>query len=335
MMTRTRAEELCSRFRNQRIAVVGDLMLDRYVRGKAVRISPEAPVPVVRVKDRSAVLGGAANVLRNLSAFGAAPIAFGVVGTDPHGAEFLEQCGENSINTSFIVRHPTRQTTVKTRLIANHQQVVRIDDEATEPLEARYRDQLRDSLCQAVTDGKIDAVIWEDYNKGVLTKELISDVQEILVKAGIPATLDPHPGNPFVVPGLTLMTPNRTESFAMAGEFPRDPVQPVSDDVALRTVADKIRGQWGPKHLLITLGSGGMALFSDDGSLHHVPTVAQDVFDVSGAGDTVIATWTAAYLADATPEEACELANHAAGIVVGKVGTICVNKNELLNSFNT
>ncbi len=334
MITRHRAEELCTRFGNLRIAVVGDLMLDRYVRGQAIRISPEAPVPVVRVKCRSAVLGGAANVLRNLAAFGATPLAFGVIGSDPHGDEFIKLCAESDIATDFIVRHPTRRTTVKTRVIANHQQVVRIDDEATEALDVEYRNKLRDSLCQAVAKGMIDAVIWEDYDKGVITQELVADVQKTLVKAGIPATLDPHPGNRFAVPGLTLMTPNRAESFAMAGEFLREAVHPVENDEALKTVAHGIRKKWSPKHLLITLGSGGMALFSEDGSLHHVPTVARDVFDVSGAGDTVIATWTAAYLAGATPEEACELANHAAGIVVGKVGTVCVDKDELLNSFN-
>ncbi|OVE80727.1 hypothetical protein BVY04_05145 [bacterium M21] len=332
-MNRTRAQELTARFAEQRVAVVGDLMLDRYIWGSARRISPEAPVPVVEVKKRRAVLGGAANVLRNLASFGAHAIAFGIIGADPYGEEFCALCSEWGIDTSFIFRQPDRQTTIKTRVIADNQQVVRVDDECAEFIGQKVAEQILSSLKAAVEEGRIDAIILEDYNKGVMTRYLAQSVQVLAEEHNLPCMLDPHPGNTLNVTGLTLMTPNRPEAFALAGAYYRDTVLPIQKDLPLLDVAEKVRADWQPKNLLITLGSGGMALFDTDDKCYHIPTVAQEVFDVSGAGDTVIATWTAALLAGATPAEACEISNHAAGIVVGKVGTVCIEVPELLASF--
>ncbi len=333
-MDHARAKALLEQFGRCRIAVIGDLILDRYIRGTAERISPEAPVPVVRVQSEEAVLGGAANVLRNLAALGAVPLAFGVTGEDAGDEEIRSLCAKWQIPTENILRLANRQTTVKTRIIADNQQVVRIDDEAAEPIDAAVASQLLERLRRAAEANTLDAMIIEDYNKGVVTPVLAREIQALAATHGLASALDPHPANPLEVKGLTLMTPNRTEAFTLARTYPRPTVLPLSQDQALGEVAAKLIAVWEPENLLITLGSAGMALFGKDGALQHIPTVAQEVFDVSGAGDTVIAVCTAALLAGASSREAAELANHAAGIVVGKLGTVCVEAPELLASFD-
>jgi D-glycero-beta-D-manno-heptose-7-phosphate kinase len=333
MMTRARAQRLLRGLARCRVAVIGDLILDRYIMGSAERISPEAPVPVVRVRREDARLGGAANVMRNVTALGAAAFGFGVIGADEAGDETCRLLAAAGINAGGVLRQPGRCTTVKTRIIAAKQQIVRIDDECTDKLPDRVSGQLLQRLRTAVTRNRIRAVIIEDYHKGAVTQHLASGVQALAAERSLITTLDPHPASNWTVRGLTLMKPNRAESFAMTGIYPRPTVLPLAKDRPLHEVAARLRAIWAPETLLISLGAEGMALFGNDGSLHHIPTMAREVYDLTGAGDTVIAVATVALLAGATPLEAAELANHAAGIVVGRLGTACVTVPELLASF--
>lgn len=333
MMTRARARHLLSELARCRVAVVGDLILNRYVIGSAERISPEAPVPVVRVWREDARLGGAANVMRNVAALGAKAFGFGVIGADPAGNETRRLLAAAGIDAGGVLRQPGRRTTVKTRIMAAKQQIVRIDDECTDQLPDRVSDQLLRRLRTAVVRHRLQAVIIEDYHKGTVTQHLASGVQTLAAERGLITTLDPHPASTWTVRGLTLMKPNRAEAFAMTGIYPRPTVLPLAKDRPLREVATRLRAIWDPEALLISLGAEGMALFSQDGSPHHIPTMAREVYDLTGAGNTVIAVATVALLAGATPLEAAELANHAAGIVVGRLGTACVTVPELLASF--
>lgn len=333
-MNRSQAANVLSALRGKRVAVVGDLMLDCYIHGNASRISPEAPVPVVRLRERRTVLGGAANVLRNLAALGIRGQAFGIVGDDRHGRDALSLCEHEHIGTDHILVDHSRSTTIKTRVIADRQQVVRIDDESDEPVDARLQAQLAGQLVKAIEDEAVDAVIIEDYHKGVITAGLANAVVEAARQHGVITALDPHPGNPLPVKGLTLATPNRSEAFALTGTYPRPITQPVVEDELLLDVGAALTAMWQPDMLLITLGADGVVLFQDDQPIHHVPTVAREVFDVSGAGDTVIASFTGGLVAGLTPHEAIVFSNHAAGVVVAKVGTAPVDPELLLASFD-
>ncbi|MFP6580932.1 MAG: PfkB family carbohydrate kinase [Candidatus Hydrogenedentota bacterium] len=328
-----RVQRLIYKFPSQRIAVVGDLMLDRYIWGSASRISQEAPVPVVAVNRQTAAPGGAANVLRNLSSLGAQPLAFGVIGQDAAGDELVSLLKEQRVDTSGILRSATRLTSEKTRIIAEHQQVVRVDNERIEAIADADRATLIASLRSAVNDGRIGSIIIEDYAKGMVSTELLSEVTALGKEQDIPVALDPHPGNHATATGLTVMTPNRAEAFAMAGVYPRPSVLPVEDDTALLDVVGQLQDTWDPKYLMITLGAHGMALFQNDHPVHHIPTQAREVFDVSGAGDTVIASFMLSVLAGASPAEAAAISNHAAGVVVAKVGTATVTREELMDAF--
>ncbi len=313
----------------KRVAVVGDLMLDRYVWGKASRISQEAPVPVVRVERDTATAGGAANVARNVVGLGARAAAFGVIGRDPEGKRIHDLLRESGVDVQGVCTAPDRGTTVKTRVIAGNQQVCRIDREQVDPLPAPVREQLLDRLDEALRHDSVDAVILEDYAKGVLTRDFVADLIDRAAAAGVPVALDPHPSHPFDLPGLWLMTPNRSEAFGLAGVYPRPARLPIHRDSALLEVGRRLREHWNPELLLITLGGHGMALFQGNGPPLHIPTQAREVFDVSGAGDTVMASFVLALLAGADPENAARFANCAAGVVVAKVGTAAVSAREL------
>jgi D-glycero-beta-D-manno-heptose-7-phosphate kinase len=329
----TQAQKIVSQFSRLRIAVVGDLMLDRYIWGHASRISQEAPVPVVAVDRQSMEPGGAANVLRNLTSLGARASAFGVIGDDTNGADLCAVLEAQGVDTSGIHRDPYRTTTEKTRIIANHQQVVRVDTEKVEPLDPSATQALCAKLSEAMTRGDINAIIVEDYAKGTVNETLLQFVGDSAHKHDIPVALDPHPGSTARAQGYTVITPNRAEAFAMAGVYEHDGVLPIEGDHALLAVVQALQEQWSPQHLLITLGADGMALFSKDGAPHHIPTQAREVYDVSGAGDTVIASFLLALATGAAPEEAAAISNHAAGVVVAKVGTAPVTAQELLHAF--
>jgi D-glycero-beta-D-manno-heptose-7-phosphate kinase len=317
------------KFGGSRVGVVGDLMLDRYIWGTATRISQEAPVPVLQVRRESASPGGAANVVRNLVSLGARATAFGVIGTDRHAETLRSLLTAAGADLAGVVTADDRETTVKTRVIAGSQQVVRIDREVTSPISAVCREALLAQLENALGAGAVDALILEDYAKGVLDQATTQRIVAMCHRHGVFVTLDPHPQNPFNVHGLRLMTPNRAEAFALAG-VPYQPTRlPLTSDAALTAVGKRLSELWAPELLLVTLGGSGMALFVGGSPQLHIPTRARQVFDVSGAGDTVMAVFVLSLLAGASPEEAARVSNQAAGIVVGKVGTAAVTVAEL------
>ena len=317
-------------FRSKKIAVIGDLMLDAYTWGKVTRISPEAPVPVVQVTRRSCCLGGAANVIRNIVSLGASAAAFGVVGRDVNGDKLRQLLDEAGIDPVGVFTDPSRPTTFKERIIASSQQLLRLDDEQQTTVDEGIREELCEAFAAYLEGEHPDAVIIEDYAKGLFTPEYAQRLVDLCVKHGIPVTLDPNPKNPLHLHHLTIMKPNRAEAYELAG-IP----QPVSKTSAesLKAVADTIRRGWQVKYLLISLAEEGMALFLDDGTFKVIPTRAKEVYDVSGAGDTVIAASTLALCVKDDPVQAAEIANYAAGVVVGKLGTAACSVEELKRSL--
>ena len=215
-----RVQNLITKFRNQRVAVIGDLMIDRYIWGTASRISQEAPVPVVVVDRETAAPGGAANVLRNLASLGAQPLAFGVIGDDPSGHELCTLLEEHGVATEGVIHDSTRMTTEKTRIICDHQQVVRVDSERTQALGEDHEAALIGLLDDEIRSRSLDAIIVEDYNKGTVTESLLAGVAELGRRHGIHVALDPHPSNRASTLGISTMTPNRSEAFAMTGVYP-------------------------------------------------------------------------------------------------------------------
>ena len=317
-------------FRSKKVAVVGDLMLDAYTWGKVTRISPEAPVPVVQVTRRSCCLGGAANVIRNIVSLGASAAAFGVVGNDAHGETLRKLLNQSGIDPVGVLMDPSRPTTFKERIIAGSQQLLRLDDEQQTTVDEQIREQLCRVFAQYLKNEHPDAVILEDYGKGLFSPDYAQRIVDLCVDENIPVTLDPNARNPLYLHRLSIMKPNRAEAFELAG-VPL-PAAGTSLDM-LKTVAEKIRREWQVRYLLISLAEEGMALFQEDNSCKVIPTRAKEVFDVSGAGDTVIAASTLALCVNDDPVQAAEIANYAAGVVVAKLGTATVSAEELKNSL--
>jgi D-beta-D-heptose 7-phosphate kinase/D-beta-D-heptose 1-phosphate adenosyltransferase len=324
-------KKIINSFNNIRIAVIGDLILDVYLWGDASKISQEAPVPVLRVNRRTERLGGAANVMCNITTLGGLAYAFGVLGDDENASALEKLLDAYKINRNGVLRDKSRITTEKQRVIAASQQLLRIDHEVTNEISSSMKESLLRSIKKAIANKEIDAIIFEDYAKGVLDSSLASEITALAVDAGITVGIDPHPEHPLNISGITLMTPNKSEAFGLAGIYQYPVDSPEEEFELLKKVAFNIQKKWNPKYLLITLGAKGMALFEENSEPIVIPTKAREVFDVSGAGDTVIAAFSLALLAGAKPMEAVEIANMAAGIVVGKVGTVSVEKDELLN----
>ncbi len=320
---------ILDRFPGRRIAVIGDLMLDVYLWGKVSRISPEAPVPVVNVQRRTCCLGGAANVMRNVSTLNARAFAYGTVGDDPAGEELVMELAAAGIDGAGVERDSSRRTTEKRRVIAGAQQLFREDYEDVHPVDDAMRRRMVSAVIDRIRRGELDAVIFEDYNKGVLAGWMLEEVICEAHKRKVVTALDPKPGNLPPVRGLTVMKPNRVEAFAMAKTEDVGAAADPRLDPVLRGVADRLLEAWEPENLLISLAAQGMGLFSRDGEPEVIPTRAREVFDVSGAGDTVTATFTLSLVSGATPVQAAELANRAAGVVVAKVGTVPVRFSEL------
>jgi D-beta-D-heptose 7-phosphate kinase/D-beta-D-heptose 1-phosphate adenosyltransferase len=333
-MKARKLKAIVDKFHKVKIAVVGDLMLDVYIWGKATRISPEAPVPIVQVKKKNSCLGGAANVMRNVVTLGGNVAAYGVIGDDHDGIEMKELFGDYSIGTDTLSVSTGRRTTNKQRVIASAQQLLRVDFEDTEPVEPSIREEIAQKLISLIERGEVNAVIFEDYGKGLLDDKLLQSVIDKAREKGVITALDPKPGHLLNVKGLTVMKPNRAEAFAMTGIFQKENGMSVREDHELHEVAQKLLDEWSPDHLLISLAAQGMALFRENEDMVVIPTRAREVYDVSGAGDTVIAAYTLSLAAGAEPHEAAEIANHAAGIVVGKVGTVTVSAEELVQSFH-
>jgi D-beta-D-heptose 7-phosphate kinase/D-beta-D-heptose 1-phosphate adenosyltransferase len=296
------------------------------------RISPEAPVPVVDFLRESFMPGGAANVARNLVAFETPAELFGAIGNDEAARKLQKLLGEQNIGCTGLVKNRARHTSIKTRIVAHQQQVVRIDRETRGVLDPQTTGKLLAEFKARLAGA--DAVIVGDYGKGVVTQPLLNEIKSLCRERGIWLSLDPKPVHDLNLNGLSLITPNRKEAFELA-DLPDDTKNenPFADK-NLTLVAERLLNELRPAVLLITLGELGMLLCQRNQKPFHIPTVAQEVFDVSGAGDTVIATFTLAIAAGASPLEAAILSNHAAGIVVGKVGTATTTPGELLQSFN-
>jgi rfaE bifunctional protein kinase chain/domain len=317
-LTFNRLEELLQRIHDVHVLVVGDLMLDVYLRGAASRISPEAPVPVVKVAEEWRALGGAANVAANAIALGARCTVVGCVGTDAAGRELRQELEESGISGAGVVETPDRPTTIKTRIMARQQQVARYDIEVEDDLDAEVTNAVVALLTDLVPAA--DAVVLEDYNKGVLVGPVINATLHLARSAGKPVVVDPKFRSFLGYRGATVFKPNLGELAAILREdiHPEDP----------HWLA-RVRKELGCDHLLVTLGEDGMALSTLTGAFLHVPAVARSVYDVSGAGDTVSAAVAVALAAGASMEEAAVLANHAAGIEVGKAGVATVSPDEL------
>jgi D-glycero-beta-D-manno-heptose-7-phosphate kinase len=321
-----RWKALVAAFASRRVLVVGDLMLDEYIWGRVSRISPEAPVPVVQVTRESYYPGGAANVARNLREFTAQVAVMGIAGSDNHGDRLLKLLGESGVDTSAVLRG-AGTTTVKSRIVARNQQVVRVDREAKEPLSAAETASAISRLDRMIPN--VEAIIVADYGKGFITQVLADHISQAANRHGRILTLDPHPHTSIRWQGATAIKPNRAEAFLAAGLQPAEPVTPVSADAALLEAGRRLRRLWNAGSLLITLGEHGMLLLEGEAPPYHIPTCAKEIFDVSGAGDTAIAVLTLALASGATPAEAAQLANRASGIVVGKLGTATVTPVEL------
>ncbi|HEY5523439.1 MAG TPA: bifunctional D-glycero-beta-D-manno-heptose-7-phosphate kinase/D-glycero-beta-D-manno-heptose 1-phosphate adenylyltransferase HldE [Desulfuromonadaceae bacterium] len=324
-MDRTTVETLFAHTAEIRCLVVGDLMLDEYLWGKAERISPEAPVQVVDVIREELRLGGAGNVVHNLAALGVQVSVCSVVGDDQNGRELLGQFCHHHIDTRAIFLDPDRRTSRKTRVVAAHQQIVRIDRESREALPAAVEQQLCDWIAAHASEYK--AIVLSDYNKGVLTPTVIASAISSASAAGIPILVDPK-GTDFTrYAGATLLTPNRKEAEAASRIS-------VTDVESLAEAARAIMSATGLQHLLITRSEEGMSLFSQGGEIVHIPTVAREVFDVSGAGDTVLATLAVGIASGFSMAESARLANIAAGIAVGKLGTSIVTPQEIIDAVS-
>ncbi|MEO7168688.1 MAG: PfkB family carbohydrate kinase [Spartobacteria bacterium] len=330
-MNPERLREILARAPGKRIAVAGDLMLDEFVWGKVGRISPEAPVPVVEVTGESFYPGGAANVARNLREFVDHVAVVGTVGTDQSGRQLLELLRAQKIETDLVIEDRDFRTIVKTRIVARHQQVVRVDREEIRAPGAEQVAQVIAGLRQILPG--LDAFIFEDYGKGFLSSEMVRQLSANLMAAGKIATADPNPNRKVDWGKVTAVKPNRTEALQAAGLPVTDPIDPPLEDKALLTAGVRLLSTWDTEMLLITLGEQGMMLLERGQLPHHIPTKARQVFDVSGAGDTAIALFTLALACEATPVEAAEIANHASAVVVAKLGTATVTPAELSASF--
>jgi D-glycero-beta-D-manno-heptose-7-phosphate kinase len=330
-LSASRARQILSAAQKTRVLVVGDVMLDQFIWGGVSRISPEAPVPVLDFERESFMPGGAANVARNLVSLQTPTELFGAIGNDDAGRKLQKILAEQNIGCTGLVKSSARHTSVKTRIVAHQQQVVRIDRETRDGLDqsttARLLAEIKNKIHGA------DAVIVGDYGKGVVTQPLLNEVKSLCRGRGIWLSLDPKPVHHLNLSSLSLITPNRKEAFELADLPDETKNENPFADKNLMLVAERLLNELRPAVLLITLGELGMLLCQRGQKPFHIPTVAQEVFDVSGAGDTVIASFTLAIAAGASPIEAAILSNHAAGIVVGKRGTATTTMEELLKSF--
>ena len=323
MLTRTRASEILQTLRDRFVVVLGDVMLDEFVWGDVTRISPEAPVPVVDVRRESVHLGGAANVLANLVALGAKGTVVGVVGNDQAGQRLRIDLSELGTQDRYLITDETRPSTIKTRIIAHSQLVVRADRESRVPVTAKIEERIVSCLKEALEQA--DAFVVSDYDKGVVTRGILREILPIAYER-VPVLIDPKLRNFNFYSPATLVTPNHFEALRMSD------LEDHSDDGS-HQAARVIREKLGCDAVLITRGDRGMMLLKRDHEPVYVETAAREVYDVTGAGDTVIATLAGALAAGATMVEAASLANHAAGIVVAKVGTATATPEELIATF--
>lgn len=322
--SRGRLKKLFSKFEEQKIIVLGDLMLDRYLWGRVSRISPEAPVPVVEIESESFRFGGAANVTHNVMSLGAEVIPAGVIGEDGSGETLKRLFKEKGLSTEGLIIDEERPTTVKTRVIAHSQHVVRTDREMRRGISRKIQKRILHFLKDCLND--VDGLILEDYNKGLFVHHFITDVIALAQAHDKMVFVDPKFDHFFDYRGVTLFKPNRKEVTDKLGFR-------LESDEALEKAGQKLLDRFACQALLITLGKEGMALFEPDKPWIKVPTRAVKVHDVSGAGDTVIATIAVAMAAGSNLREAATIANHAAGIVCGEVGIVPVDRERLFRNL--
>jgi rfaE bifunctional protein kinase chain/domain len=315
---------ILQRCRDLKVMVIGDLMLDRYLWGNVTRISPEAPVPIINIEDEDVRFGGAANVANNLIGLNVKPVVVGVVGADKWGEMFREKLLEKSLQTAGLIVDESRPTTIKTRIIGNNQHIARVDREKSHPISHDTFAKIADFIESEIP--KVDAIILEDYNKGLLTVELIEKAVSLAQQHNKIITVDPKFDNFLAYRNVTVFKPNRketAEALAMRVESEPD----------IRMAGKKLLEILQAQNVLITLGAMGMALFEANGNVFFMPTHARKVADVSGAGDTVIATLTSVLAANGDIKEAVVVANVAAGVVCEEVGAVPITAEKLHNAF--
>jgi D-glycero-beta-D-manno-heptose-7-phosphate kinase len=315
------ARRILGRAAGRKVVVLGDLMLDQFIWGTVERISPEAPVPVVKVSRESSHLGGSGNVVSNIRALGGVAWPVGLVGEDPRAERVRATLKDLDVDDATVLAAPGRVTTVKTRIVAHHQQVVRFDREQDDPLEDGVTDRLIEAVrarCRAA-----DALIVSDYEKGAITPRLLQVVLPETQARGIPVVVDPKPGHWKAYQPITAITPNQSEAARMAGTR-------VRTEEDLLNAGNVIRDTLACRGVLLTRGEKGMTLIEDGQPPYSIPATAREVFDVTGAGDTVIAALALCLAAGANLRESALIANAAAGVVVGKLGTATATTEEVL-----
>jgi len=300
--------------------VIGDLMVDEYIWGNVSRVSPEAPVPVVSVTSESLRLGGAGNVVNNIHTLGGKVLLAGIVGNDEMGRKVIHDLHKMGLETKGVIVEPERVTTVKTRIIAQHQQVVRYDREITRPIHPENIQQILSLLEGGINE--LDAVLVSDYGKGVICEPLMERVRSLTQRAGKILAVDPKVKNFPLFREVTIITPNHYEAAEATGRW-------IMSEEDLMTVGRTLLQRLEVQSVLITRGEKGMTLFQHNGEVIHIPTMAKEIYDVTGAGDTVISVLTLAMAGGATAKEAAILSNIAAGIVVGEIGTATIKASEL------
>ena len=326
-MTVSPINKLFQAFRSQTILVIGDVMLDRFIWGKVSRVSPEAPVPVVEVKRDSSFPGGAANVARNLAPFTDHVHVFGRIGEDAEGGELCRLLEGEGVRIDGLTRRPDFGTITKTRIIAHNQQVVRFDREQRPEADPEEIASLRRLLDEI--GGSLDAIVVQDYAKGVVTESLMETVVATASDHGTSVVVDPNLGNSLSWEGVTIVKPNRAEAFSEAGITDSGLDLPPMENAEILEAGRLLLKKWGAEYIMMTLGEDGMVLFGRERPPEHIPTRARQVYDVSGAGDTAAALLALSIAAGLSPKLAAEVANEASGLVVGKIGTALATPDEL------
>jgi D-beta-D-heptose 7-phosphate kinase/D-beta-D-heptose 1-phosphate adenosyltransferase len=329
-MDKDRSLSIIDRFPGAKVLVVGDIMVDHFIWGKVRRISPEAPVPVVDVSKDEMLWGGCANVMNNIYTAGGQVFLAGVIGDDATGKRFLEEFAGKKIPTAGIVVDPGRHTTLKTRIVAHNQQVVRFDRETRKTISPECIGKILHYIEDLVDD--LHTIVISDYNKGVITAELLDGIREVVASKNVRVCVDPKRNDLSFYHGFDVITPNHHEAESALGIEDLNGNEAGKEEL-VREEAMRLLNRLRLKALLITRGEAGMSLYESEGMVTHIPTQAQAIYDVTGAGDTVIGVFSLCLAAGATFLEAAEIANYAAGIVVGKVGTATVSQEELRRSL--
>ncbi|MEK7842279.1 MAG: D-glycero-beta-D-manno-heptose-7-phosphate kinase [Deltaproteobacteria bacterium] len=315
-----RGIEILGNFKKGTVLVIGDLVMDHFIWGKVRRISPEAPVPVVEVNSESLMLGGAANVVNNIHSLGGRVLVCGVIGKDDAGKKLVYELKQKGIPPEGVIVEGDRPTSVKTRIIAHSQQVVRFDREKREKIHLDAMKSIIDYTKKKI--GSVGVVVISDYAKGVISEELVEEVINIARKNNKPVAVDPKVSHFDFYKNVSIITPNNDEASQASGID-------IEDNTSLLRAGEVLLNKLGSEAILITRGEHGMSLFENNGGITHIPTVAKEVYDVSGAGDTVIGSVALSIASGASFKEAAVISNFAAGIVVGKVGTATVTPKEL------